>query len=1856
MENDIFNNSIFLKFKEKKIEKKFSKHIFSEKRMLLVIIIVLASCFTNTIIVSNFNSAITNQILFNKNKKENINSSFPNLTLWKNETSLNSYDEFLLLSNSEQVISQIKNFNYFAFLYLCFLLLFRIIIIFLPFNKNKNNLKNKKHSKKHLEFKSQNYDNIFLKNVDDENIIIENKNNFIKKENNELNLNYSNTNFVERKDEKSLNLKKFKFFLNLNLHILLSFMCVYQFDVFKFICVFYFEEFKFYYFLCSFEIILYVYLINFVYSDHILISLGLLIAKLLKFLYLKKILNSKNNNFWDTDLNIYNIVFVIIYLITNSHIAYKVNLNNKLYFYFRYVSKLDLEKTTDILENLNSGFISFGQNMQFNYNKKFSQIFTNLVNDIFSTEKKNENTISLLKTLKLEEHLDEGIKSKNTAKFFENEQNEKLRKSKTKKSSMLNMNKTYQYESSKDVANYNHLPIDQTKNSKELRVFSKSKKGKSHDSSENNFSCDIILLLLFFDKENIHINQNLDPEIIKFIEEKIYINLNSDEVITEIINFDFLSNIQKINKISKPVNQHLEKTFEINKILHPNFSIKQLYKSLADCNKTNKSRKMKSNQSQNPFILNGFNYYNHEINNLPELHLKNIHDITLNNSYSNFLNNFSFNNPILENKFKQRLSTQSINNFNKQEFNNINLNFFYGSNININNDFNKDNNFINHKSNEKSGSDINYSDNINCEFNLNKAFFNYLNIKKANFSQLINLIKDKYYQQNEFFTFFTFKKKYEDEEGESESMHIKVYLRYNNLSDKIELLFNDLSYVLKIANFKAQNKIKKKFLKKFSHEFRNPLLNIVQLIKNIKDEKYEKLLSKNSCFQTINPVYPNNFSSSIINNSFNINEVPKEISTKEEINLHNEHQGSDREKTIRVSKIDFETVAATAKSLLEKENLYYVKNKNYSLSSSNSNFTNREKNDGLIRSKKILEKINAKILLDTTEDKFLSCSPTNNIDIIKKNQIQKSTIKDNKCILKKSLIKENQTFIRSPKNINRKNSNNSINPSNNNNNNKIQNILYVYSDSLKYKNSDLSKKYQNSLELKMTNFNHIKFTCYYLNYLISDFDFITNHDLNDNNNKISSNKKNKIIKMDSFIMLEKNKYEKNEEVYKQICTDINIHKLFRKMVNIFKSKLLLSDKKIDINLEIDDSVPTLIKSSLEKITQILFNLLSNSMKFTKFGCINLKVIYENSKAKLIFNIFDTGIGIKEKLIKNIFKPFFKCKDDKNNIYGMGLGLYIVKLHVESLNGEIIVESKESKYTNVNFYIITEKNEVILKKNLQGSYEDQNLNDEELINFKKNNKNNNTRKVYDLIEHENYKFSNDNSNQKYKSITVDEKNRCFKNTRFSKLENTPQKETESQRIYHNVKNIYPEIYINNNTFNLQRCKTYLKETMISKSFLEKDNEIYENINNSNNLFRGSSEISRFKNFKSLFYNNQEKFFECLNPNNLYHNKGEKNCNIYHTIISEKFKTDNINISPKYDITSFNSQSDLSINSFRRNKTINFKGNLFLKKNFTLDVPKKNLNNIKIDDKLKSKTGDIQNRIHDAKESQNSFRNKSIISSPKNFKKTRISRNYTDNIKNQLFSKETVDFESDLHINYNLLKTLNENNKNIYSNIINDGNSESNYSYMIGTPEINKRILERHSNSLNKSNINAMKNSDPKLKQLNKKENILTRLYNPEINKTDNLPMGNESNINCKNNNKSEIFFNESEITIIVVDDEKLIRQSNINLIKKYFKNKSTTFQVFECEDGFSCLDYIYKAKLVGKEIDYIITDQTMNHITGTLLSEIIGLLIEHKVINDIRMFLLTSYSANIFNKQENRFIKVFSKPFRLEHLEFIFKDY
>ena len=94
--------------------------------------------------------------------------------------------------------------------------------------------------------------------------------------------------------------------------------------------------------------------------------------------------------------------------------------------------------------------------------------------------------------------------------------------------------------------------------------------------------------------------------------------------------------------------------------------------------------------------------------------------------------------------------------------------------------------------------------------------------------------------------------------------------------------------------------------------------------------------------------------------------------------------------------------------------------------------------------------------------------------------------------------------------------------------------------------------------------------------------------------------------------------------------------------------------------------------------QIISNLVDNSIKYTDKGEIDIH-IYNDENKKLYIEIIDTGNGIAEEYIPNLFKPFTQESSGYSRKYeGNGLGLALTKKYIELLNGEIFVRSKKGE--------------------------------------------------------------------------------------------------------------------------------------------------------------------------------------------------------------------------------------------------------------------------------------------------------------------------------------------------------------------------------------------------------------------------------------------------------------------------------------------------------------------------------------------------------------------------------------------------
>ena len=139
-----------------------------------------------------------------------------------------------------------------------------------------------------------------------------------------------------------------------------------------------------------------------------------------------------------------------------------------------------------------------------------------------------------------------------------------------------------------------------------------------------------------------------------------------------------------------------------------------------------------------------------------------------------------------------------------------------------------------------------------------------------------------------------------------------------------------------------------------------------------------------------------------------------------------------------------------------------------------------------------------------------------------------------------------------------------------------------------------------------------------------------------------------------------------------------------------------SKKGIDFSFWIDPSLNGLVvESDSEKIKQILMNLLSNGIKFTKrdgFVTLSIKKVKQINKSVYIeFLVSDSGIGISLEKQEKIFKPFIQGDNSTTRLYGgAGLGLTISNALVDILGGELHLESVEQKGSK--FYFILKMNQ------------------------------------------------------------------------------------------------------------------------------------------------------------------------------------------------------------------------------------------------------------------------------------------------------------------------------------------------------------------------------------------------------------------------------------------------------------------------------------------------------------------------------------------------------------------------------------
>jgi PAS domain S-box-containing protein len=150
----------------------------------------------------------------------------------------------------------------------------------------------------------------------------------------------------------------------------------------------------------------------------------------------------------------------------------------------------------------------------------------------------------------------------------------------------------------------------------------------------------------------------------------------------------------------------------------------------------------------------------------------------------------------------------------------------------------------------------------------------------------------------------------------------------------------------------------------------------------------------------------------------------------------------------------------------------------------------------------------------------------------------------------------------------------------------------------------------------------------------------------------------------------------------------NMHDLVTNTSRVLKLKA--EEKGLAFEVFVDAGVANVLKGDPYRINQVLMNLLSNSIKFTKRGEVTLQCSLKKNQAELQelqIIISDTGKGMDEAYLKNLFNKFSQEDESIARSYGgTGLGMSIVKQLVELMNGTIEVQSKKGEGTTVTIQL------------------------------------------------------------------------------------------------------------------------------------------------------------------------------------------------------------------------------------------------------------------------------------------------------------------------------------------------------------------------------------------------------------------------------------------------------------------------------------------------------------------------------------------------------------------------------------------
>jgi signal transduction histidine kinase len=141
--------------------------------------------------------------------------------------------------------------------------------------------------------------------------------------------------------------------------------------------------------------------------------------------------------------------------------------------------------------------------------------------------------------------------------------------------------------------------------------------------------------------------------------------------------------------------------------------------------------------------------------------------------------------------------------------------------------------------------------------------------------------------------------------------------------------------------------------------------------------------------------------------------------------------------------------------------------------------------------------------------------------------------------------------------------------------------------------------------------------------------------------------------------------------------DLQLTKMINEMKDTFD--FLCRQKGLDLCWELPKD-PMSVRSDATRLKEVISNLLQNAVKYTDHGSVTVRMEKLAVSNSVKIEVADTGMGISEQHLTSIFEPFMQAHKTSttNNRGGIGLGLSIVKKHLEQIRGTIQVESELGK--------------------------------------------------------------------------------------------------------------------------------------------------------------------------------------------------------------------------------------------------------------------------------------------------------------------------------------------------------------------------------------------------------------------------------------------------------------------------------------------------------------------------------------------------------------------------------------------------